>query len=313
MSDYLLYSGATVAQIQARVAQVAIITASGNWLNSFSGASGGSGVPSVNGISSAVTIAGAGTVSVSNSGGTVTVSGASAAGNALTSPNPTINTALVSFSGTTGAGLRTGLITTDGSNMVFPDGGNITLSGSTNKARIGDAAIQYDQIFAVNYGSTTSFTLSGANSNTVWSGKDLNLFCGQSQAGNHIKTSGSIQPITGGLDTIGTVALPYSGIVADSFYTATNTISGNYTATALDTTIFTAQTGAITIGIPKTAAGKKYNVISTVSSLTNTVTISGIGCSINNGATVSLGATNIGDSALLFSDGSGYWGPVGIL
>ena len=77
------------------------IATTGSGFNLIGGGAGGGGggVPSVNGITSAVTIAGAGTVAVSTNGSTITVSGDPSISGALTATGVAIENQIVSLSG----------------------------------------------------------------------------------------------------------------------------------------------------------------------------------------------------------------------
>lgn len=149
--------------------------------------------------------------------------------------------------------------------------------------------------------------LMGSGSNTVAIGNaniTNNYFNGNVSANSYSGTqyNGNVS----GTATVGSVAIPFSGLFGTA-YVGTHTTTGSYTATLQDTWIFTNQSASITITLPVTPAGKVFNVLSTVSSLTNTVKITGNGTTINGAASITLNSATVGSTAMLISNGPSYY------
>lgn len=90
------------------------------------------------------------------------------------------------------------------------------------------------------------------------------------------------------------------------------TITASYTVVASDSIILCNQGAAIQINLPVTNPGKSYTIIDISNgALTNPVTISGVGCSINGGLTTTLGV-NRGET-VLYSDGANYYKGTSVL
>ena len=118
-------------------------------------------------------------------------------------------------------------------------------------------------------------------------------------AGNNLNNSNIIY-----LNNILTIP----GVAAtQSVYQSGYTLTGNYVANINDTYLFTNQSAAIQINMPITTVGKEYRVLSTVSSAVNTVTLSGVGCTIDGTAKKVISSSTIGAGIIMVSDGSNYW------
>lgn len=117
----------------------------------------------------------------------------------------------------------------------------------------------------------------------------------------------NITPESSGVNQVGTSSSPFNSSFAYSFFPAARTVGTSYLATANDTLIFTNQGATIVISLAVQKPGKNYAVISTVSSLTNTVIVSGIGCTIDGAASKTISTATLGGASVLYSDGGNYW------
>ncbi len=231
------------------------------------GGGAGAGVTSVNSLTGGVTIAGAGNNTVTTAGSTITISGTNVG--TITGPAASINLSLVRWSGVAGTAIQDSLITSNGSNLTFPAGGSLILAGA-GSAAIGDGTNAYNSIHSARFAGSDggSFILSGTNSNTIWAGKHLDILAAQGQAGNFIRTSGNITPLTSGLDAIGRTVAPYSTgyfnqlattFISGAITAATYSISwtnGSSQAIGFSNGFVTGVTLSLTDGIP----GSTYNL-----------------------------------------------------
>ena len=274
--------------------RVVVVSSSGTYpIFNVTNVTGVAGVSAINSISGNLTIAGAGSVSVSNLANTITVSGVdagtvngpvSSTANGLvtygdTSGKVLTDTAITLLSGTLTSSIPLTLQTTAGTNLGVTASSSLNLQGA------------YTNVKATNY---IDLIVGGNVINQITAG--------------HSQFYQDIVPSASGSNNVGNVALPFSGMSAGSFYPATRTITGTTTLDAsADTNVFTHQTTPIVVSIPSTPAGKEYRVITTVASLTNTVTVSGIGCNIDGSPTkvISYSANNA--ASWLISDGANYW------
>ena len=159
----------------------ALVFLSGGYVVVSGGAGGGGGgVPSVNSITSAVTIAGTGLIAVSTAGSTITISGDTSVSGALTTTGVTLGAQIVSLSGyaassvnlaSTGSNLyvlTTGL--SGASNLTFATIANVTQTGVALGTTIGSTgSVLYIDItgmsgqLTTNLATVANLALTGSN------------------------------------------------------------------------------------------------------------------------------------------------------
>ncbi len=141
-----LYSGNSTAQIlSGPVAKIAIINASGLWVDTLLSGTTTVGVDSVNGLTGAVTLVGAGSVTVSTVGQNVKISGATGIGTGnVIGPAGATDNAIAIYNGATGQVIKNSSATIDAGGVITSNGtivggaGNVSGTGNLNLSSNGN-------------------------------------------------------------------------------------------------------------------------------------------------------------------------------
>ncbi len=204
-------------------------------------------VSSLNTLTGAVVVSGLGSITVSTNGQTINVSGANTS--SITTPNPTTDYGIATWSGTAGVGLRTSTIEASGSTINAS--GDLTIAanhGNGNLLLQGNFLdIQSSSIFAANTNISLHNDQLSLNGQGGIFGGAVNGVISLTASGNALLTSNTgfvalssfsgvttnnnIVPTISGINNVGTSNLPFSGVYANQY--ETTQISGNTTASTL--------------------------------------------------------------------------------
>ena len=191
----ILTSG-NIGQLRNQLGLVMLINSNGASIDTLGSGSGVAGVPSVNGVTGAVTIAGAGSVTATTNGSTITLSGTNTGGG-VTGPGSSTNNGLATWNGVGGTALN--------SNTVILS--NNVLSNISGLYSSGNIYINGTPV-----STTPNPTVSLNNSILVWSTIG-NAWTNTTDIVDPL--TGNIYPNTSGSSYIGISSNPFSGVFAN--------------------------------------------------------------------------------------------------